>query len=159
MQTLDIDRPGMPDLQFVLLVAALCTSRLPQCNVSEALRATIFERCWMLIHEGPPPTKAVERVLDLRAWTEITLDAMLETIRSVLRSAGIRTLAWEHPRGETIHRCTAAIQPLAPTTLPSAHRCGADEKSRHTLTGHHHPFVMRPEETLQWTTKTVTSGS
>jgi hypothetical protein len=27
MQTLNIDRPDMPDLQFVLLVTALCTSR------------------------------------------------------------------------------------------------------------------------------------
>ena len=84
MQTLDIERPGMPDLQFVLLVAALCTSGLPECNVPEPLRAVIFDRCWMLIHEGPPPTKVEERVLELRAWTEVTLDAMLETIRSVL---------------------------------------------------------------------------
>jgi hypothetical protein len=100
MQTLDIERPGMPDLQFVLLVAALCTSGLPQCNVPEALRTTMFDRCWMLIHEGPPPTKVEERVLELRAWTEVTLDAMLETIRSVLNAAGIRTLAWEHPHSE-----------------------------------------------------------
>ena len=28
MQTLDVHRPGMPDLQFVLLVTVLCTSRL-----------------------------------------------------------------------------------------------------------------------------------
>lgn len=103
MQTLDIDRPGMPDLQVVLLVAALCTSGLPQCNVPESVRATIFDRCWMLIHEGPPPTKVEERVLELRVWTEVTLDAMLETILSVLRTAGIRTLAWEHPLSETTH--------------------------------------------------------
>jgi hypothetical protein len=108
MQTLDIDRPGMPDLQFVLLVAALCTSRLPQCNVPEPVRATIFDRCWALIHDGPPPTKEAERVLDLRAWTEVTLDAMLETIRSVLGVAGIRTLTWEHPFSETAHGSTAA---------------------------------------------------
>jgi hypothetical protein len=111
MQTLDVDRPGMPDLQFVLLVAALCTSELPQCNVPEALRVTIFDRCWMLVHEGPPPTKMEERVLELRAWTEVTLDAMLETILSVLRTAGIRTLAWEHPHSETTHSSTAATQP------------------------------------------------
>jgi hypothetical protein len=111
MQTLDIERPGMPDLQFVLLVAALCTSGLPECNVPEPLRTVIFDRCWMLIHEGPPPTKVEERVLELRAWTEITLDAMLETIRSVLSTAGIRTLAWEHPFIERTHSSTAATQP------------------------------------------------
>lgn len=33
MQTLDIDRPDMPDLQFVMLVTALCTSRLTSLNV------------------------------------------------------------------------------------------------------------------------------
>jgi len=27
MQTLDIDRPDMPDLQFVLFVTALCTAQ------------------------------------------------------------------------------------------------------------------------------------
>ena len=110
MQTLDIDRPGMPDLQFVLLVAALCTSELPQCNVSEALRAVIFDRCWMLIHEGPSPTKMEERVLELRAWTEVTLDAMLETIRSVLSTARIRTLAWEHLSSETTQSNTTATR-------------------------------------------------
>lgn len=111
MQTLDIEHPGMPDLQFVLLVAALCTSGLPQCNVPEALRATMFDRCWMLIHEGPPPTKVEERVLEFRTRTEVTLDAMLETIRSVLSTAGIKTLAWEHPHSETTHSSKAATQP------------------------------------------------
>ena len=53
MQTLDIDRPDMPDLQFVLLVTALCTSRLTSLNVPEALRATIFNRCWTLIRALP----------------------------------------------------------------------------------------------------------
>ena len=110
MQTLDVDRPGMPDLQFVLVVAALCTSGLPRCNVPETLRATIFDRCWLLIHEGPPPTKAEERVLELRAWTEVTLDAMLETIRSALTTAGIRTLAWEHPFSEMTHSSLPASQ-------------------------------------------------
>jgi hypothetical protein len=111
MQTLDIDRPEMPDLQFVLLVAALCTSGLPQCNVPEALRVSLFVRCWTLIHESPPPTMAEERVLDLRAWTEVTLDAMLETVRSVLRTAGIRTLAWEHSLGETTRTSAPESQP------------------------------------------------
>lgn len=112
MQTLDIDRPDMPDLQFVLLVAALCTSGLSSFNVSEALRATIFKRCWMLIHECPPPTTMEEQMLDLRAWTQVTLDAMVEIIQSTLRNAGIRILSWEHPPSETTRISTPASQPL-----------------------------------------------
>ena len=53
MQTLDIDRPEMPDLQFVLLVTALCTSRLTSLNVPDAVRTTLFDRCWVLVHERP----------------------------------------------------------------------------------------------------------
>jgi hypothetical protein len=112
MQTLDIDRPEMPDLQFVLLVAALCTSGLIQCNVAEPVRATIFDRCWTLIHQGPPPTKLEERVLDLRTWNDVTLDAMVEIIRSVLSVANVRTLSWEHQPSEATHSSTAAAQPL-----------------------------------------------
>jgi hypothetical protein len=102
MQTLDIDRPDMPDLQFVLLVTALCTSRLTTLNVPVVLRATIFNRCWALIHESPPPGRPEERVLDLRPWTEVTVEAMVEIIRVALTEAGIRTLAWDHsPSGPT----------------------------------------------------------
>lgn len=42
MQTLDIHRPEMPNLQFVLFVTALCTSRLTAINIPYVLRATIF---------------------------------------------------------------------------------------------------------------------
>ncbi|MEK7301166.1 MAG: hypothetical protein AAB072_08695, partial [Nitrospirota bacterium] len=84
MQTLDIDRPEMPDLQFVLLVTALCTSRLTSLNVPDDVRTALFDRCWVLVHEGPPPYKQEERVIDLRPWSETTLDAMVETIRTVL---------------------------------------------------------------------------
>jgi hypothetical protein len=57
MQSLDITRPGMPDLQFVLMVAALCTSDLPTLNVPEDLRRTVFDR---LTWEHPPsePTRS-----------------------------------------------------------------------------------------------------
>jgi hypothetical protein len=48
-------------------------------------------------------------VLALRVWTEVTLDAMLETIRSVLSAAGIRTLAWDI---HTARRHTAVRRPL-----------------------------------------------
>ena len=96
MQTLDIHRPEMPDLQFVLLVTALCTSRLTILNIPNTLRTAIFDRCWVLIHESPPPRRAEERVLDLRPWTELTVEAMAETIRVGLTEAGIHTLAWDH---------------------------------------------------------------
>jgi hypothetical protein len=100
MQTLNLHRPHMPDLQFVLLVTALCTSRRPALNIPNGLRATIFDRCWMLIHDSPPPRKPEKRVLDLRPWSEMTVEAMAETIRATLTEAGIETLAWNHPPGE-----------------------------------------------------------
>jgi len=112
MQTLDIDHPDMPNLQFVLLVTALCTSRLTSLNVAEALRATIFNRCWTLIHDSPPPRRPEERVLDLRPWTEVTVEAMVETIRVALAEAGIRTLAWDHPASEPTRTSTPEAQPL-----------------------------------------------
>lgn len=112
MQTLDIDRPDMPDLQFVLLVTALCTSRLPSLNVPKVLRATIFNRCWTLIHDSPPPGRPEEQVLDLRPWTEVTVEAMVEIIRVGLTEAGVRTLAWDHPISEPTRTSTPEAQPL-----------------------------------------------
>ena len=112
MQSLDIHRPGMPDLQFVLLVLALCTSRLPSLNVPESLRATIFDHCWALIHEDPPPTRPEERVLDLRASTEVALDAIADTIRRLLTEAGITTLRWDHPVSEPTRPSTPEALPL-----------------------------------------------
>ena len=38
MQTLDVENHGLPDLQFVLMVLALCTSELPTLNVPEPVR-------------------------------------------------------------------------------------------------------------------------
>ena len=81
MQSLDLERPGMPDLQFVLMVAALCTSDLPTLNVPDDLRRTVFDRCWALISPELPPADPKERVLDLRSGTELTLDALVATIR------------------------------------------------------------------------------
>jgi len=112
MQSLDIHRPGMPDLQFVLLVVALCTSRLSSLNVPESLQATIFDRCWTLVNDRPPPTKAEERVLDLRAGTDVTLEAMVETIRSLLTEAGMTTLRWDHPPSEPTRTSTPEALPL-----------------------------------------------
>ena len=112
MQTLDIHRPEMPDLQFVLLVTALCTSRLTALNIPYSLRATIFNRCWTLIHETPPPGRSEDRVLDLRPWTELTVEAMGETIRVALMEAGIPILAWDHAPSEPTRTSTPEATPL-----------------------------------------------
>jgi hypothetical protein len=112
MQTLDIHRPEMPDLQFVLLVTALCTSRLTALNIPYTLRTAIFDRCWVLIHDSPPPRRLEARVLDLRPWTEIAVEAMAETIRAGLTDAGIHTLAWDHPPSEPTQTCTPDAQNL-----------------------------------------------
>jgi len=112
MQTLDIDRPDMPDLQFVLLVTALCTSRLTSLNVPSMVRTMLFDRCWVLVHEGPPPRRREDRVINLRPWTEVTLDAMVETIRTVLTEAGIRTLSWDHSPSEPTWTSTPEALPL-----------------------------------------------
>ncbi len=112
MQSLDVHRPGMPDLQFVLMVVALCTSGLPSLNVPEALRETIFDRCWALVNNGPPPTRREDRVLDLRQGTEVTLEALVEIIRSLLTEAGITTLTWDHPPSEPTRPSTPEAFPL-----------------------------------------------
>ncbi len=112
MQSLDIHRPGMPDLQFVLMVVALCTSGLSSLNVPEALRATIFEHCWALVNDGPLPARPEERILDLRGGTEVTLEALIETIRSLLTEAGITTLTWDHPPSEPTRSSTPEVLPL-----------------------------------------------
>ena len=112
MQTLDIDRPGMPDLQFVLLVTALCTSRLTSLNVPDDVRTTLFDRCWVLIHENPPPEERERRVINLRPWSETTLDSMVETIRTVLTDAGIQTLSWDHSPSEPTWTSTPEALPL-----------------------------------------------
>lgn len=112
MQSLNIDRPGMPDLQFVLMVLALCTSGLKTLNVPESLRSTLFDRCWALIHEGPPPTTPEERILDLRTGTDLTLEAMAETIRSLFAEAGITQLTWDHPVSEPTRPSTPEAKPL-----------------------------------------------
>ena len=110
MQTLDIHRPEMPELQFVLLVTALCTSRLTALNIPYALRTVLFDRCWVLIHDSPPPRRLEARVLDLRPWTEIAVEAMAETIRAGLTEAGIHTLAWDHPPSDPTQTSTPDAQ-------------------------------------------------
>ncbi len=112
MPQLDIQNPGMPDLQFVLFVSALCTSTLEAINLPEDLRKAIFDRCWALIYTDAPPTSPKERVLDLRGGTELTLEACVSTIRSLCADAGITTLIWDHPVSEPTQDSTPAAKPL-----------------------------------------------
>lgn len=112
MQTLDVENPGLPDLQFVLMVLALCTSDLPTLNVPEPVRQTIFHRCWALLHDTPPPERREERVLDLREGTDVTLEAMVEVIRSTLAEHGITRLTWDHPSSEPTRATTPEALPL-----------------------------------------------
>ena len=112
MQTLDVENPGLPDLQFVLMVLALCTSELPTLNVPEPVRQTIFDRCWALMHDTQPPSNKEERVLDLRGGTDVTLDAMVEVIRSMLSEHGITHLTWDHPPSEPTRQTTSEALPL-----------------------------------------------
>ena len=112
MPSLDIQNPGMPDLQFVLFVSALCTADLTTLNVPAELRMALFDRCWALIHTEAPPTDSKARVLDLREGTELTLEACQSTIRSVLTEAGIRVLVWDHPVSGPTRDSTPAAKPL-----------------------------------------------
>nr|MBI3612374.1 hypothetical protein [Nitrospirota bacterium] len=102
----------MPDLQFVLMVIALCTSDLPSLNVPEPTRDRIFDRCWALVNDGPPPARRDDRVLDLRAGTNVTLDAMVATIRDLLGEAGIARLTWDHPPSEPSRPSPPEARPL-----------------------------------------------
>ena len=112
MQTLDVENNGLPDLQFVLMVLALCTADLPTLNMPKSVRQTIFHRCWALLHDTPPPERKEERVLDLRAGTDVTLEAMVEVIRSALSAHGITRLTWDHPPSEPTRTTTPAALPL-----------------------------------------------
>ena len=112
MPQLDVRNPGMPDLQFVLFVSALCTSNLETINVPQDLRTSIFDRCWALVNTDPPPADPKERVLDLRHGTDLTLEACLSTIRSLLAEAGITQLIWDHPVSSPTRESSPAAQPL-----------------------------------------------
>jgi hypothetical protein len=112
MQSLDIHNPGMPDLQFVLFVSALCTSSIQSINIPDELRRTIFDRCWAITHTEPAPTDPAHRVLDLRHGTELTLEACVAIIRSLLTEAGITMITWDHPVSEPTRDSTPSAQPL-----------------------------------------------
>ena len=112
MQVLDVNNHDLPDLQFVLIVLALCTSDLETLNVPDAVRRNVFDRCWALMHDTPPPERREDRVLDLRDGTELTLDAMVAVIKSTLAEHGVTQLIWDHPPSEPTRQTTPEALPL-----------------------------------------------
>jgi hypothetical protein len=112
MQLLDLCNPELPDLQFVLMVSALCTSDLETLNAPSSVREAVFNRCWALLHESPPPTNKQERVLDLMHRDEITLEALVHVIRQTFEEHGFFELTWEHPPSEPTRESTPDARPL-----------------------------------------------
>ncbi len=112
MQRLDLCHPEIPDLQFVLLVTALCTSDLETMNAPFSVREIVFNRCWSLLHESPPPVNTQERVLDLRHSDEITLEALVHVIQQTFEEYGFIELTWEHPPSEPTRESTPETGPL-----------------------------------------------
>ncbi|MDH3504624.1 MAG: hypothetical protein OEZ41_09720 [Nitrospirota bacterium] len=112
MQRLDLSHSELPDLQFVLMVLALCTSDLQTMNAPRPVREAVFNRCWALMHESPPPVNRQERVLDLKHSDEITLEALVHVIRQTFEDHGIVELTWEHPPSEPTRESTPEAGPL-----------------------------------------------
>lgn len=112
MQRLDLFNPELPDLQFVLMVIALCTSDLETLNAPLSVRETVFNRCWALLHESPPPVSKNERVLNLIQSDEVTLEALVHVIRQTLEERGFVELTWEHSPSEPTRESTPEARPL-----------------------------------------------
>jgi len=112
MQRLDLSHPEIPDLQFVLMVGALCTSDLESLNAPMSVRETVFNRCWALLHEDPAPVKKVDRVLDLRLGDEVMLEALVTVIRQTFAEHGFSELIWEHPPSEPSRESTPEVRSL-----------------------------------------------
>ncbi len=112
MQRLDLNQPGLPDLQFVLMVGALCTSDLESLNAPASVRETVFNRCWALLHEDPPPTEKNERVLNLMLGDEVMLEALVNVIRQTFEEHGFAELTWEQLPSEPSRDSTPEVIPL-----------------------------------------------
>ena len=112
MQRLDLSHPEIPDLQFVLMVVALCTSDLESLNAPISVRETVFNRCWALLHEEPAPVKKEDRVLDLMLGDEVMLEALVTVIRQTFEEHGFSELIWEHPPSEPSRESTPEVQSL-----------------------------------------------
>jgi len=94
------------------MVVALCTSDLPTLNLSQEVRQTVFDRCWALIHDTPPPTEKEKRVLDLREGEEVTLDALVQIIRNTFTEHGCTQLTWEHAPSQPTQSTSPDAKPL-----------------------------------------------
>lgn len=112
MQRLDLRHPELPDLQFVLMVTALCTSDLETMNAPSSVREAVFNRCWALMHEDPPPVNRPERVLDLKHSNEITLEALVHVIRQTFEEHGFLELTWDHQPSKPTRESTPEAGPL-----------------------------------------------
>ena len=136
MQSLDVHNPGMPDLQFVLFVTALCTADLNTINIPQDLRRAIFDSCWSFLHAEEPPTTPEERTLDLRGGTELTVEACAASIRSHLLEADITIITWDHP-------VSPPTRNSSPEALPLIERLGQlyPDKTHHVDTPPHSPPI------------------
>ncbi len=112
MQRLDLCHPDMPDLQFVLLVTALCTSDLESLNAPPSMREMVFNRCWALLHETAPPADKEDRVLDLRLGDGVTLEALVNVIHQTFEEHGYSELTWDHLPSEPTQKSTPEAAPL-----------------------------------------------
>ena len=112
MQRLDLNEPNLPDLQFVLMVGALCTSDLESLNAPASVRETVFNRCWTLLTEDPPPTEKEERVLNLMLGDEVMLEALVTVIRQTFEEHGFSDLTWEQQPSEPSRDSTPEVIPL-----------------------------------------------
>jgi hypothetical protein len=112
MQRLDLHHSGLPDLQFVLTVAALCTADLESLNAPPSVRDVVFDRCWALLHESPPPREKAQRVLDLRFGDETTLDALVDMIRRTFEEYGYTELTWREAASPPTKETTPEAKPL-----------------------------------------------
>lgn len=112
MQRLTLSNPGVPDLQFVLMVSALCTADLASLNAPQSVRNVVFDRCWALLHETPPPQARNERVLDLRMGDDTTLEALVNIIRATFEEYGFTELTWDQPPSPPTRDTTPEALPL-----------------------------------------------
>lgn len=112
MQQLNLNQSGLPDLQFVLLVVALCTSELESFNVPISVQEMVFNRCWALVHEGSPPTQKDKRVLNLMLGDDVMLEALVNVIRQTFEEHGFSELTWEHQPSEPSRESTPDVLPL-----------------------------------------------
>ena len=112
MQRLNLAQPGLPDLQFVLMVGALCTSDLESLNAPASVREIVFNRCWALLHEGPPPAKREQRVLNLMEGDEVMLEALVHVVRQSFEEFGFSELTWEQQPSEPSRDSTPEVIPL-----------------------------------------------